>query len=199
MSLLRSFGDAENEIYAEGRHVYLRPPAAPDFAEWAALREESREYLTPWEPVWPHDDLTRPAFRRRLRRYAQEMRDGTGYPFFVFRRDDEALVGGLTLGNVRRGVTQSCSVGYWIGERFSGQGLMTDAVRGVIPFVFQQLRLHRLEAACLPDNEPSKAVLLRAGFQPEGRARRYLRINGVWHDHLLFAMLDSDPAARHIY
>lgn len=197
MSLLRSLGSAEHEIYAEGKQVYLRPPTFADFTEWAELREASRAYLVPWEPVWPHDDLTRPAFRRRLRRYAQEMRDDTGYPFFIYRRGDDALLGGLTLGNVRRGVTQTCSVGYWMGQRFAGEGLMTDALAGIVPFVFQQLRLHRMEAACLPNNEPSKAVLARTGFQLEGRARRYLRINGVWHDHLLFALLDSDPAARY--
>lgn len=167
-----------------------------DFDRWAALRESSRAFLTPWEPVWPADDLSRQAYRRRLKRYAQEMREDTGYGLFIFRLEDNALIGGLTLSNIRRGVTQSGTLGYWMGQAYSGQGYMREAVRCVVPFVFQQLGLHRLEAACVPNNEPSKAVLRQAGFQEEGLARRYLRINGVWQDHLLFALLESDLAAR---
>ena len=196
MSLLRPSASINEQLRVEGRRVYLRPPAAHDFEEWAALRETSRAFLTPWEPVWPADDLSRPSYRRRLKRYAQEMRDDTGYALFIFRLEDNALMGGLTLSNIRRGVTQSGTLGYWMGQPFSGQGYMREAARCVVPFVFEQLGLHRLEAACVPNNEPSKAVLRHAGFQEEGLARRYLRINGVWQDHLLFALLESDLAAR---
>ncbi|MGK2873151.1 MAG: GNAT family N-acetyltransferase [Alphaproteobacteria bacterium] len=196
MSLLRPSALVGEQMRLEGRRVFLRPPVLGDHAEWAAVRENSRAYLTPWEPIWPADDLSRPAYRRRLKRYAQEMREETGYALFIFRLEDSALMGGLTLSNIRRGVTQSCSLGYWMGQAFSGQGYMREAARCVVPFVFQQLGLHRLEAACVPNNEPSKAVLHHAGFQEEGLARRYLRINGIWQDHLLFALLDSDLAAR---
>lgn len=196
MALLRPLGFAEDRITLESRLLYLRQPAVADFTAWAQVRETSREHLTPWEPVWPNDDLTRPAFRRRLRRYAQEARDDIGYAFFIFRREDDQLAGGLTLSNIRRGVTLSCTIGYWMGQPFTGAGLMSEAVRAVFPFVFERLGLHRLEAACVPNNEPSKAVLARTGFQQEGLARRYLRINGVWRDHLLFALLDSDVKAR---
>lgn len=196
MSLLRSSAPISEHLRIDGRRVYLRPPIPGDYEKWSALREASRNFLTPWEPVWPADDLSRPSFRRRLKRYAQEMREDSGYALFIFRNEDNALIGGLTLSNVRRGVTQSCTLGYWMGEAFSGQGYMREAARCVVPFVFEQLGLHRLEAACVPNNEPSKAVLRHAGFQEEGLARRYLRINGVWQDHLLFALLESDLAAR---
>jgi ribosomal-protein-alanine N-acetyltransferase len=186
----------EAEPYASGERIYLRPPRAGDYVAWARLREESRAFLTPWEPTWPADDLTRGAFRRRLRRYAQDMHEDTAYPFLLFRRQDDVLVGGLTLSNVRRGVTQSCSVGYWTGERFAGHGYMTDGVRAILPFVFGTLGLHRLEAACLPTNIASQTVLKKAGFAQEGYARQYLKINGVWQDHLLFALLESDPWRR---
>ncbi len=176
--------------------MFLRPPVMGDYEEWAALREVSRAFLVPWEPIWPADDLSRPAYRRRLKRYAQEMREDAGYALFVFQKEDGALIGGLTLSNIRRGVTQSCSLGYWMGQPYSGKGLMRETVRCIVPFVFEQLGLHRLEAACVPNNEPSKAVLRHAGFKEEGLARRYLRINGAWQDHLLFALLDSDLAAR---
>ncbi|MDP6706801.1 MAG: GNAT family protein [Alphaproteobacteria bacterium] len=176
-----------------GRKVYLRPPQPGDWADWARLRAESREFLTPWEPTWAADELTRNAFRRRLRRYGRDAREGYGYAFFVFRASDDSLLGGLTLSNVRRGVTQSCSLGYWMGKPHAGQGYMTDALGTVLQFVFDSLGLHRLEAACLPSNERSKAVLRRVGFDEEGLARQYLKINGTWRDHVLFALLASDP------
>ena len=176
----------------KGDRVYLRAPQLSDWSEWARLRAASREFLTPWEPTWLEDELTRNAYRRRLRRYARDTRDGVGYAFFVFRRDDDCLLGGITLSNVRRGVTQSCAMGYWMGQKYAGQGLMQDGVATSLSFVFDELGLHRLEAACLPHNEASTTVLLKCGFQKEGFARKYLRINGKWSDHVLFAMLQRD-------
>lgn len=173
--------------------VVLRAPSMSDFDAWASLRDQSRSFLAPWEPLWPTDDLTRGAFRRRLRRYHSEMRDSTGFPFLVFTTDGMQLVGGLTLSHVVRGVTQSCSLGYWMGAPFAGRGLMTAAVRAVIPFVFDTLRLHRLEAACLPHNAASTRLLEKAGFTREGYARRYLCIEGRWQDHLLYAIVSDDP------
>jgi ribosomal-protein-alanine N-acetyltransferase len=180
----------------KGQEVYLRYPRVADFLVWARLRSESRAFLTPWEPVWSTDELSKGAFRRRLRRYQKEARQDSAYAFFVFRQFDNALVGGCTLSNVRRGVTQCCSLGYWVGERFARQGYMFDAVRALIPFIFRTLGLHRIEAACLPDNEASKNLLAKAGFRQEGLARRYLQINGEWQDHALFALLaDEVPLA----
>ena len=150
-----------------GRRVFLRAPSMDDWAEWAELRARSRTFLTPWEPTWPEASMGRDHFRRRL-------------------------VGGSNLSNVRRGVAQAAAVGYWMGQPYAGQGLMTDALRASLSFVFDELRLHRLEAACLPHNEPSKGVLAKVGFHEEGLARQYLRINGQWADHLLFALLRAD-------
>ena len=176
-----------------GTRTFLRPPILADWSAWTVLRGESRHFLGPWEPTWPADDLTRPAFRRRLRRYSRDARDDVGYAFLVFLKDGGNLVGGITVSGVRRGVTQSASIGYWMGERFAGRGLMTDAVRAILPWLFETMRLHRVEAACLPTNAPSKALLRRVGFTEEGYAREYLKIDGAWADHLLFGMLASDP------
>ena len=171
----------------------LRAPQPGDWSEWARLRSESRDFLVPWEPAWAADELTRDAFRRRLRRYGRDAREGYGYAYFILRIETGELLGGLTLSNIRRGVTQSVSLGYWMGRMHAGRGYMTEAVRAIVPFVFDELNLHRLEAACVPENDRSKAVLRKAGFAEEGYARAYLRINGVWRDHLLFGMLASDP------
>ena len=176
----------------QGEGVYLRYPRMSDYPLWSELRGESRAFLSPWEPMWARDELTKGAFRRRLKRYQKESRLDSAYAFFVFRSEDDALLGGCTLSNVRRGVTQCCALGYWVGERFARQGYMFAAVRALIPFIFATLGMHRIEAACLPSNSPSIALLAKAGFRQEGLARRYLHINGEWQDHLLFALLEDE-------
>jgi len=182
-----NFADPLPSVVGEG--VILRTPQATDHTEWAALRERSRDFLTPWEPTWPADDLSRSAFRRRIRRYAEDLRSDQSYAFLIFRSSDGRLVGGLTLANVRRGVAQAGSLGYWMGLPYIRHGHMTAAVRAVIPFAFNTLRLHRLEAACIPTNTASIRLLENAGFVREGYAREYLCINGIWQDHLLFGRL----------
>ena len=182
----------ESGLRIEGDGVRLRPPRAADFAEWRELRAQSKDFLQPWEPTWPADDLTRPAFRQRLRRYAEDMRTDQAYPFFLFRSADNVLIGGLALANIRRGVSQAGSLGYWIGAPFARQGFMTAGVRAFVPFAFDTLRLHRLEAACIPSNQASVGLLEKTGFKREGYAREYLCINGVWQDHLLYARLQND-------
>ena len=181
----------DSAFVLEGERVRLRPPRGADFLEWSELRRASRAFLQPWEPTWPADDLTRAAFRRRLSIYARDLDLGQGYAFFVFRKSDDVLVGGINLRDVRRGVAQSGALGYWIGAPHARQGHTLDAVRTVAAFAFQRLGLHRLEAACLPENQASHRLLLKAGFEAEGRARAYLKINGRWADHLLFGLVNE--------
>ena len=185
-----NFSDPLPSVGGEG--VILRTPQATDYSEWADLRELSRDFLTPWEPTWPTDDLSRSAFRRRIRRYAEDLRTDQSYAFLIVRSSDDTLVGGLTLANIRRGVAQAGSLGYWMGRPYARQGYMTAAVRAVIPFAFATLRLHRLEAACIPTNAASIRLLENTGFVREGYARDYLCINGIWQDHLLYGRL-KDP------
>jgi ribosomal-protein-alanine N-acetyltransferase len=192
MAFLRSVPLAETGPILRGDRVWLRPPQMSDYGEWAQLRGSSETFLRPWEPEWAPDELSRSAFRRRLRFYQRDMRDGSGYAFFLFRMGDSKLLGGITLSNARRGVSQSISIGYWVGEPYAKQGLMTSAVSTIVPFVFSTLGFHRLEAACLPTNVPSRRLLENCGFRYEGLARQYLRINGVWQDHLLYAILEDD-------
>lgn len=193
MALFRIGPNSENANFIRGDGVYLRPPEMRDFEAWSSLRQRSREFLTPWEPTWPVDDLTRPAFRRRVRRHQQEIESNEAFPFLVFR-DDDVMLGGLTLGQIKRGVVQAATLGYWIGAPHAQQGLMTKAVRAAIAFSFGTLRLHRIEASCLPHNQASLKLLERVGFKREGYARAYLRINGVWEDHLLYGLLETDRA-----
>jgi len=174
------------------RRIYLREPLPRDWQVWAELRSASREFLAPWEPIWATDGLSRANYRRRLRRLARDEADDLGYAYFLFRRTDEALLGGVTLGNVQRGAAQSATVGYWMGWRFAGQSYMTEALGAVLAHAFGPLGLHRIEAACMPENERSRRLLDRWGFRQEGLARQYLKINGVWHDHVIYALLAAE-------
>lgn len=192
MALFRLPSSAPAALEPRGDGLLLRAPQAGDFVSWAQLRERSRAYLTPWEPIWPTDDLTRAGFRRRLRRYSEDVLADRAYPFLIFREQDGALIGGITLANVRRGIVQAGTVGYWAGEPYAGRGYMTAALRLLLPTLFGELNLHRVEAACIPGNIASVRVLEKCGFVREGLARRYLCINGVWQDHLLFGMLQED-------
>ena len=192
MALFRTISSPEPLPPIAGDGIILRTPQLTDFAAWTALREASRNFLTPWEPTWPGDDLSRTAFRQRMRRYADDQRTDQAYPFFVFRNDDNTLVGGLVLASIRRGVAQSGSLGYWVGVPYARRGYMTAALRALIPAAFDVLRLHRLEAACIPTNVASIRLLEKTGFQREGYAREYLCINGTWQDHLLYARLRAD-------
>lgn len=192
MALFRFAADPPARPLIRTPNLILRAPLASDHSAWAALRLESRDFLTPWEPVWTEDDLTRNSFRLRVKRAIREIASDEAYSLFIIDPRTDALLGGLTLGLVRRGVAQACTLGYWMGQRHAGKGHMTEAVRGILHFAFTELALHRVEAACLPHNEPSRRLLERVGFHREGEARSYLRINGVWADHLLYGMIETD-------
>ena len=184
----------DHDLRLDGDGVRLRPHRASDFSEWSSLREGSRRFLQPWEPTWPSDDLTRMAYRRRLATYAQDIERGVAYPFLVFREADSRMVGGITLANVRRGVAQMASVGYWMGEPYTRNGHTLAAVRVVLAFGFGRLGLPRIEAACLPTNTASRGVLSKAGFREEGYAKAYLKIDGAWRDHVLFGRLQNETS-----
>lgn len=225
MALLKSSIGYDSAPIIRGRGVQLRAPQMTDYPEWAEVRAVSRDHLMPWEPLWARDELTRSAFRRRVRHYQREAREDQGYAFLIFAASQPSnpaaahasmqmpsfgarlsrplavvtadnkvptLVGGVTLSHIRRGVTQAATLGYWLGAPFVGRGLMSDALGALLPFAFDVLRLHRVEAAVMPQNAPSLEVLKRLGFTQEGLARRYLKIHGTWQDHLTFALLAED-------
>ncbi len=192
MRLFRNLSSPAGNLRLSGEKVYLRAPAERDWRAYVEVRAASRKFLEPWEPAWPPDALGREAYFRRLNRYAADWRDDVGHSFFIIRNDDDALLGGISLSNVRRGVAQCGTLGYWIGESYARQGYMTEALQLIIEFCFGQLALHRIEAACLPHNEASQKLLRRAGFTQDGYARKYLKIRGEWHDHLLFSLLAED-------
>lgn len=175
-----------------GERVTLRAPRSSDYLEWAALRHESRAFLEPWEPRWADNELDRAGWRRRLRRYREDFDAGAAVAYLIFENRTGRMVGGITMGNIRYGVSQSAQIGYWTGERHAGRGYMQDAVRTLVAHAFGSMRLHRIEAACIPSNARSIRVLEKAGFTREGLLRSYLRINGVWQDHYIYARIAGD-------
>jgi [ribosomal protein S5]-alanine N-acetyltransferase len=174
----------------KGPRVTLRAPRRGDYTAWRDLRRESRDFLKPYEPRWSEADLSRRVFAARLKRGRAEARAGTDYTFFIFLDEEgrEVLAGGLTLSNIRRRAAQFVNLGYWMGRRYAGQGVMTEAVGVILPFVFTTLGLHRIHAAFLPANTASRRVLEKNGFKEEGFADNYLQIDGKWCDHVLFGL-----------
>jgi len=187
MSLLEWISN-EPSLTLQGQGIRLRPPRRRDYAEWAALRQASRAFLQPWEPTWSPDELTLNAYHRRLSAWRRGRELDQMYAFFVYREADDALTGGITVNNIRRGVAQTGTIGYWCAQSHARNGYTLAALKAIIPFSFGPLGLHRLEAACLPTNEASGNLLLKAGFTEEGYAKAYLKINGDWRDHRLFGL-----------
>lgn len=188
MGLLQNLLAPKTEHECRGQRVLLRSPRVEDFSEWRDLRQTSREFLEPWEPEWRDDELLLSSFRKRVAQYASLAHEDRAYAFFIFDVSGEKLVGALTLSNLRRGVAQMATLGYWIGAPFANRGYMTDALTAAITFARVDLDLHRLEAACLPANTPSVRLLQRCGFTREGFATSYLKINTQWEDHILWGL-----------
>lgn len=186
--------DKLEDFHYESGRIVLAPPCDKHWEEWAVLRESSRKFLTPWEPTWPDNILTKDFYQKWVKDHRADWHAGLAYGFSIFHGKSRALMGGVNLNHVRRGVLSNASLGYWMGEAYAGQGYMQEAAQAALEFAFGPLSLHRLEAACLPSNHPSRAVLARCDFIQIGYAEQYMRINGVWEDHVLFELLS--PKAR---
>ena len=184
------------KVRLDTERMTLRPPIHGDFRQWAALREASAEFLTPWEPTWAGDHLTRKSFTNRVYWAQRSITNGTAVPLFLVRREDDRILGAITLDHIRRGPAQSATTGYWIGEPYARYGYMREAIEAVVHHAFTVLDLSRVEAGCLPENAPSRGLLEKCGFKYEGVAQAYLQINGRWRNHVLYANLRHDRRGR---
>ena len=174
----------------------LRLPEHRDFREWAKLRHQSRAFLSPWEPIWAADHLSRASFTNRVYWSQRAVKNGNAVPLFVFHKEAGQLVGAITLDNIRRGPSQVGTIGYWVGQQYARQGFMSEAIIAMVAHAFGALDLSRVESACLPDNLASRGVLEKAGFKYEGVAQSYIQINGRWRNHVLYAALRGDRRGR---
>ncbi|MFC6637268.1 GNAT family N-acetyltransferase [Sulfitobacter sp. JBTF-M27] len=184
------------KLRIETERMTLRPPIHSDFRAWTSLRVKSRAFLTKWEPAWADDHLTRKAFTNRVYWAQRSVSAGTALPLFLIRREDDALLGAITLDNIRRGPAQSGTLGYWTGEPFIREGYMREAIHAVVHQAFTRNDLSRIEAACLPENQASRGLLEKTGFKYEGVAQSYLQIDGRWRTHVLYAALRSDRRGK---
>ena len=177
---------------ASGGTVIMRHPRWADYEAWAELRKENEDYLTPWEPQWNERHLTRLSYRARLARFKKMVSQDEAYPFHIFRASDDRLIGACNVTHVQRQVAQTAQLGYWVGQHYARQGFARASVSAATKFCFETLGLHRIEAGVQPDNAASIKVLEAMGFQREGTARDYLKINGKWEDHDIWAKLSGD-------
>ena len=184
------------KVRLETERLTLRPPAHHDFRAWTALRRDSSAFLQPWEPTWAEDHLSRKSFTNRVYWSQRSVQQGTALPLFLIRREDESLVGAITLDNIRRGPAQAGTTGYWIGQPFARQGYMREAIVALVHHAFTVLDLSRIEAGCLPENTASRRLLESCGYKYEGVAQSYLQIAGRWRNHVLYANLRSDRRGR---
>ncbi|MEM8773732.1 MAG: GNAT family protein [Pseudomonadota bacterium] len=184
------------KVRIETERLTLRQPVLNDYRRWSSLRDNSAEFLTPWEPQWAADHLSRKGFANRVYWSQRTIGSGSALPLFIERREDEALVGAITLDNIRRGPAQAGTLGYWTGQPFIRKGYMREAIAALTHHAFERLDLSRLEAACLPENTPSRKLLEATGFKYEGVAQSYLQINGRWRTHVLYASLRSDRRGK---
>ena len=187
---------SRRKIRLETERLTLRQPAHSDFREWADLRYSSADFLTKWEPTWASDHLTRKAFTNRVYWAQRSIASGSALPLFLVRRNDQGLIGAITLDNIRRGPAQAGTTGYWIGEPFARQGYMREALQAVVNYAFTVMDLSRVEAGCLPENNPSRRLLEQCGYKYEGVAQSYLQINGRWRNHVLYANLRHDRRGK---
>jgi [ribosomal protein S5]-alanine N-acetyltransferase len=186
----------KRRVRVETERMTLRLPEHGDWRQWSELRDASVAFLAKWEPVWANDHLSRRAFTNRVYWASRAEAQGQALPMLMIRREDNQLLGALTLDNIRRGPSQTGTFGYWIGQPFARQGYMREAILALTHHAFTRLDLSRLEAACLPENLPSRGVLETCGFKYEGVAQSYLQINGRWRNHVLYANLRGDRRGR---
>jgi ribosomal-protein-alanine N-acetyltransferase len=192
MTILRSYNFKKNSLELNGDNVLLRPPQYRDWTDWSKVREKNKLYLQPWEPLWSPGELERSSFVKRVRMFEKFSTNDEAYSFLIFKNENAEFIGELNISNIQRGIIQSCSIGYWIAKKYEGLGMMSESLELVKSFIFNQLKLHRIEAACLPHNNLSLKVLLKNGFKIEGKARKLLKINNKWQDHTMFSYLYED-------
>ena len=191
MSFLTTHYPKKISFQHQGKNVFLRPPEYKDWQEWSHLRKENMSYLKPWEPTWNIHELERSHFVKRVRFFEKLSINDEAYSFLIFEKPNLQLIGEININNVQRGVVQSCSIGYWISENKMGLGLMSEAISLIKEFSFDELELHRIEAACLEKNQRSLNTLKKNHFNIEGVAKKYLKINGKWQDHVLLSCINE--------
>ena len=174
------------------QRVGLKLPSIRDFDKWVMLRTQNSEFLRPWEPKRHDDQSSKQSFSERVKWADKSFKTRTALSLLICDKESAALMGAITLDNVRRGPSMSGTVGYWLGQQYAGQGFMQEVLTKVVTLAFNDFDLSRIEAATLKDNKPSRKLLERSGFKYEGVAQSYYQIDGRWRPHVLYANIRRD-------
>ncbi|MDO8224516.1 GNAT family N-acetyltransferase [Bacillus cabrialesii] len=176
----------------KGNTIYARPLEVTDAEENLRLQIENRDFFEQFSMIRADDYYSVEGQRKRIAEYQERMKKDTEYHFGIFTASDDTLIGTVSLFQIIRGALQTAFIGYFLDKAHNGKGLMTEAVRLVVDYAFHELKLHRIEAGVMPRNLRSMRVLEKAGFHKEGIARKNVKINGIWEDHQVLAILNPD-------
>ena len=172
--------------------TYIRSPKRKDWRSWVNLRRNSYDFLKEWEPSWSLADCTKSAYMRQLRMQKVKAINDQAYAFLCFDFEQDVLLGGINISNVQRGISQTANIGYWLGEEFTNQGYMNEAMIAILPFLFEQMKFNRVQAYTLPENKSSRNLLHKLNFREEGLIRKCMKINDDWRDHILYSKLAEE-------
>jgi ribosomal-protein-alanine N-acetyltransferase len=182
-----------SRLRLEDSPTAIRPTDPKDAATQLRLRVANRAHTGPWDPIRDESFYTEAGQRLELDLDQRSWSAGNAYAFAVLEVDaGDRLIGRVALSNIVRGPWQNATLGYWIDEQSGGRGHATRAVRLALQFAFEHAGLHRVQPAIIPRNVRSVRVAEKVGFRLEGRALRYLKINGVWEDHDVYALTLED-------
>lgn len=178
--------------YIESSRIILRHPKRRDWKAWVHLRQESYSFLQKWEPYWNLNQCNKSNYMRQLKLQRTKAAYDQAYSFLCFQKDNKNLLGGINISNIQRGVMQTCNIGYWLGEKNTGKGYMEESIKAIIPYIYEQLKIHRIQAFTLEDNIASRKLIEKVNFTKEGTLREAMKINNEWKDHVIYSLLLTD-------
>ena len=178
--------------YIESSRIIIRHPKRRDWRAWVNLRKESHKFLQKWEPYWDIKQCNKSGYMRQLKTQRTKAAYDQAYSFLCFKKDSKVLLGGLNISNIQRGVIQTCNIGYWLGEKNIGNGYMEESIKAIIPYIYEQLKIHRIQAFTLENNIASRKLIEKVNFKKEGVLREAMKINNEWRDHVIYSLLLDD-------
>ncbi|MGM0804088.1 MAG: GNAT family N-acetyltransferase [Bacillota bacterium] len=180
----------ETNVKLTGDNIYIRLLTVEDAEDMVNLQLENREFFSQFAMERSDDFYSLENQQKRIQMLVENAKQDLDYYFGIFTKGEEVLIGTINLFAVMRGSIQSAFVGYFLDEKHNGKGYTTEAVRLIVKYAFDELKLHRVEAGVMPHNIGSIRVLEKAGFEKEGLARKNVKINGKWEDHQQMAIIN---------
>ncbi|ASS67778.1 MULTISPECIES: GNAT family protein [unclassified Paenibacillus] len=177
----------------KGNRIELSFVEEKDAPALLKLEQSNKDFFQLYSGTKTGRFYTLEAQEERIAGAMKQREQDRGYQMLIRLQAAPEVIGTIALTEVARGNLQSAWLGYMLDRGHNGQGLMTEAVRLLVPYAFGELDLHRLEAGVMPHHEGSIRVLAKAGFQKEGLARKNVRINGRWEDHVTLAIVREEP------